>query len=487
MENAGAKTLNDAKSNPTTTDPCLDFFFQGAAMRNQTPGFMVGKFLAAFKEDRTKALRILGWIYDCRGGAGERDVFFHIFEFLSRNYGRIAADHLDLIPEYGRWDMLVRLLAGDIKELVRDRILAIIRMQLETDWENYEKGRPISLCAKWMPREGKRNEEMVKPIRQEMGLTPKGYRKTLSALTSYLDVVEQKMCRKDWHLINYQAVPSKAAMIYREAFNRHDQDRYQDFLKAVKEGRAEIKAGQLYPYDIVRKYMKEQDYSETLELQWENLSEIFNEGSRKSILPVVDTSGSMEVGETIKPIHVSVSLGLFLAERNPSVWGNHFITFSDNPTLQKVRGFILKEKVNNLKRANWSLNTNFQEVFQLILRTALDYKLSNDDLPQMVVVISDMEFDKAEPTNRKTNLELVKEQFQEFGYDLPTLVFWNVDSKTSQFPAVEQDENVVMISGFSHNIFKRVVEGSDLSPRSIMDEIINSPRYQRWGLTDRAG
>ena len=472
-----ARTLNNAVTNRSTLSGCLNLFAQGGSLRNQSPKYIQNLFATAWQDNPQHAIQMMGWIYDCRGGCGERDVFFYLFTWLTQNYPEIAKANLYLIPDFGRWDMLVRLLDFDV---LQPTILQLIHEQLLADQFGINQKQSISLCAKWLPREGKKDEAKAKLIRHFLELSAKDYRHLLTRLTRYLDVVETKMCAQQWEEINYENVSSRAAMIYRQAFQNHDSLRYNQYLEAVKEGKASLQAKQLYPYDIIRKYLNfhQVKFDPTLELQWQNLPNPFAEGNLRAIVPVVDVSGSMYSFTKVRPIDVSVSLGVFFAEKNPSIWGNSFITFSGQPELLTLTGNSLYEKVKSLSDATWGMNTNLQAVFNLILFYAKEFELSDADLPQMVLIISDMEFDQAQSS--KTNFQAIDEQFQAAGYTRPTLVFWNVDAKSEQFPVTKNDEKVVLLSGFSQQVFRHLMSGEILSPMEMMLKTIDTPKYQRW-------
>ncbi|PSF37826.1 hypothetical protein C7H19_07530 [Aphanothece hegewaldii CCALA 016] len=470
-----ALTQNNAVSHYSTLSPCLNFFAQGGSLRNQSPSYIHNLFSLAWQENPQLAIQIMAWIYDCRGGCGERDVFYYLFVWLANHHLETAKSNLFLIPEFGRWDMLIRLL--DIPTL-QESILALIRKQLNDDLSHMEKNLSISLCAKWLPREGKQNEDKAKLIQNKLNLSPKNYRRLLASLGQYIKIVEQKMCAQEWKTINYAQVPSRASMIYRHAFGKHDQTRYQQYLNDVAAGKAEIKAAQLYPYDIIRNYLNNQPEDLTLELQWKALPNPFDQGDLRAILPVVDVSGSMYTSNKIRPIDVSISLGIFFAEKNPSIWGGSFITFSGSPVFEQLKGKSLREKVNNLRRASWAMNTNIQAVFDLILNKAKQNGLSNSELPEMVLIISDMEFDQAQ--SGKTNYQAIDDKFKAAGYTRPVLVFWNVDAKSHQFPVTKNDDRVILLSGFSPNVFTSLMSGKIINPTEAMLATIDIEKYRRW-------
>lgn len=470
-----ALTHNNALSNLSTLNACLDFFAQGGSLRNQSPHYIHRLFASAWQEDPQRSLQIMAWIYDCRGGCGERDVFFHLFVWLTQNYLTVACANLALIPEFGRWDMLVRLLA--ISEL-QEAILALIGRQLHEDCQRMAEKLSISLCAKWLPRAGKHDRDKAKLIRKFLGLSASEYRKLLASLSRYLQVVEQKMCAQQWQEINYANVPSKATTIYRRAFSRHDPQGYQQYLDRVAAGKADIKASQLYPYDIVRIYLSDRPADQTLELQWQALPNPFEQGQLQAILPVVDVSGSMYASIKIRPIDVAISLGIFFAEKNPSIWRGNFLTFSATPSWEKLHGETLFEKVQNLRRISWGYNTDIQAVFDLILQRSQQEELTDADLPKIILIISDLEFDNAQ--SEQTNFAAIEAKFQAAGYTRPVLVFWNVDAKSEQFPVTKESDHVILLSGFSPHAFNALMKGEIINPIEAMMATIEQEKYQRW-------
>jgi len=295
------------------------------------------------------------------------------------------------------------------------------------------------------------------------------------------------MSAGQWSDITYSAVPSQAARLYRNAFDRHDHERYQEYLTQVQRGEEKINTATLYPYQIYRDAQNES--SEALETLWSNLPD-YTQG--KNALVVADTSGSMYGrsfrSNSVSPIAVSVSLALYFAERNEGPFKNHFITFSEEPKFQKIQGHTLLDKINSIEDTEWGYNTDLQKVFALLLNAAQQAGASEAEMPETIYIISDMEFDQCirfgdiTPIGgmlpaEYTNFESIEKEYQRAGYSLPNLVFWNVDARSGEnFPVRQDQSGVTLVSGFSPVIFSMAVEGK--APYQLMIETIESERYQ---------
>lgn len=331
----------------------------------------------------------------------------------------------------------------------------------------------MSTCAKWMPSENTSSKEtrrLAKVLRTYLGLSSKEYRQTLSHMRNKTGVVEPLMCAKEWSAIEYSHVPSKAALTYKDAFRKHDQVRYEGFLESVKKGETKINASTLYPYEIVEKVFKG-DSSDTLDVLWDALPDYIGENKHNGIV-VADVSGSMKG----RPMAVSISLAMYFAERNKGQFKNTFLTFSDNPTLQKVNGNNIREKVLNLSRADWGMSTNLQSIFNLILTTGIKHNVPQNEMPDTIYIVSDMEMNCACGGN--TNYNIIRAKYEAAGYKQPNLVFWNVNARNSQSPITKDDKGTCLVSGCSPSILKTLLSGKVISPIDVMLETINSDRYQ---------
>ena len=451
-------TENNALTFKTTQSKVLDLFSMGGALRTRTPE-EIEKFISqALAEDKLLAIKCLFYLRDVRGGMGERRIFREGLKILSNYNPKETKKLLPLIPEYGRWDDLFYLDNIPIDEF--------LKKQIE---EDLKSDRP-SLLGKWLKSEnaGKKSKELARKVRAYLGYSSKNYRNLLTALRNKIKIVESQMSRKQWDKINYEAVPSKASMIYKKAFKKHDEKRYEKYLESVEKGEKKINTKTLFPYEIVRQARKEND--KTLDLLWKNLPDYTKENEKA--LVVADVSGSMYG----LPMDISVSLAMYFAERNKGIFKNKFITFSEKPELQEIKGTTLNSKIRNLENAHWDMNTNVQAVFDLILDTGIENKIKKEDMPGTIYIISDMEFDEATDENDKTNFEIIKQKYKEAKYNMPILVFWSVDSRQNNVPVTQNEKGVILVSGSSASVFKMAMEKT--TPYEFMLSVLNSERYK---------
>jgi hypothetical protein len=332
-----------------------------------------------------------------------------------------------------------------------------------------------SLFFKWAASQNassKLTKQIATEIISYLQISPRTYRKTLSEKRAVLDVVERKMCSQNWDKINYKGVPSKAALNYKDAFEKHDHDRYQQFIADVKSGKTTINAGALYPYDIVEKCFV-RDESATLDVLWNALPN-YMEGDNSNGIVVADVSGSMSG----RPMAVSISLAMYISERNKGAFKDRFITFSDNPTLQKVVGNNIREKVNNLQRADWGMSTDLEAVFNLILDTAKEHNIPPAELPSTIYIVSDMEINMACHNPNDTLFENIKQKYEQANYKCPDLVFWNVNVRNTQSPIKFDERGTCLVSGCSPSILKSLLSGNIVSPEQVMLDTIGVKRYE---------
>jgi hypothetical protein len=437
-------------------------------------------------------MKALFYTRDVRGGQGERDTFKKIIKQLAFTHPDVLAKNINLIPFYGRYDDLLVLLDTPLEKLT----MTIIRAQLLADIDSEQP----SLLAKWLPSENASSREtqrLAKKVANNLGLTAKQYRKTLSTLRGRIKLVETQMSEKKFGEIEYDKLPSKAGMIYRKAFYRNDEERYTDFVnslvKSIENNDKEVKINvkTLFPYEIVGKFPitmttanNHRHYNavvghasandeKLLDAMWKSLPDYIGDNFDNA-LAIVDTSGSMRGN----PIQVALSLGLYLAERNKGTFANHFITFSRNPELQEVVGDTLGDKLRNMSKADWDSNTDLESVFHLILNTAIKNVVPQDEMPSKLFIISDMQFDGAVRSgNNKTLFEKMREKFADYGYKLPEIVFWNVNAVNPNFPVKVNETGTALVSGCSPSIFKNLLAGKDMTPYGMMLDVLESERY----------
>ena len=469
------ETLNGAKAYKSTLNKCLDLFGKIAACRNDVKQAQK-LFAHAYAENPETATRILFWARDIRGGQGEREVFRNLFKYLVEENGEIGVKLVSLVPLYGRWDDLLVLENTSAWETV----LNAIQNQLNLDRVSFKAGVAVSLLAKWMPSinaSSKDSKRLGRKIAAHLGMTEREYRKVLSNLRTHINVVEKAMCSKEWSAIDYSKLPSRAAFMYRKAFAKQDADRYAAYLNAVEKGEAKINASTLYPYDIVEQYLyKGARNDKTIDLQWEALPN-YMEGKEFNGLVVADVSGSM-MG---RPMAVSISLAMYIAERNTAeVWKNKFLTFSERPELQSIVGSTIGKRIDNLSRAAWGMNTDLMAVFKTVLDAGVKNDVRAEDMPQKLIIVSDMQFDQCCRSNKRTNFEQIQKLYRKAGYEMPQLVFWNVNSY-GNVPIQAHDTGTCLVSGCSPSILKSVLTDSVITPIDTMNETVYTERYDAVG------
>jgi hypothetical protein len=453
IQTKDAVTANGAVTHSTTNSALLDFFSVAGALRQQPEQDVINLFVKARAENKRLALQIVLWARDCRGGAGERRLFRVIYEWAKNNDVQAAQKLADRVPELGRWDDLWS--SGNVSEHALAFIVA-----------NIENG----LLCKWLPREGKRHNFLFNMLCKVLGKTPREFRKYLAEKSK---TVEQQMSANQWNQIKYQSVPAKAMSIYNGAFGKHDKSRFDQFVADVKSGKKTIKAAGLYPYDFIRAVRSGKN-NDVIDEQWKALP---NYGSEENMLVVADVSGSMECGlpNSVEPIDVSISLAMYVAERNKGLFKDCFITFSDDPAINVLKGSFV-QRFNQLSRAAWGMSTNIQAVFDLILNKATKNKLAQEDMPTKVIIVSDMEFNQATGRNKKTNFEAIKKQYKKSNYDMPAIVFWNVNGRARNCPVKMDQNGVALVSGASPAILTSVL-GGEFNPYQVMIDTIEKERY----------
>lgn len=452
-------TANGDTAYKSTTDAVLDFFYNSGASRNVHESIIVSQFKSALAENEDLAVRALLYARDIREALGERRLTRIILEMLSKERPDIASVIIPKIVDLGRWDDILVMLDGDAD--VRNKVFVAIDDALHSD--------NAGLVAKWMPRKGK----TAARIRGYLRMSEKDWRKLLAAKTN---VVEQRMCAGDWQNIDYSAVPSVASGRYAKAFQKHDLDGYSAYLQSVMTGKVNEKTGKiekinteaLYPYNIYNMPRT------TAQAAWDNLKDFV--GSH-SFLPIIDVSGSMVTKATgsISCLEVAISLGTYLAQHNKSDFKNLALTFSGSPAWIKINpnDHILDtfEKVRN---SNWSMNTNLDAAMEEILEVAVNGEVPQSDIPEFLIIFSDMQFDSA--YNSKPASKRVKDKFNEAGYKVPNIIWWNLNAAHGTVPVKSNADGMILVSGFSPAAMQNVLSG-EVTPVKIMETALNKERY----------
>lgn len=496
-------TENMAIAHKSTKSDLLDMFAMGAAMRSRSVEDVILMFKKAYEENPTYALKCLFYIGDCRGGQGERRFFRICIKWLANNYPEVMRRNIQYVPTYRRWDDLYALVGTPLE----DDAFAFMKEQLALDVEC----KTPSLLAKWLKSENTSSKEsriLGNKTRVAFGMNHKQYRKTLAILRERINVLERLMSENRWDEIEFDKIPSRAGLIYKNAFARHDLEREQSeknvttYAEFAKSKDTKVNAKALYPYECVAEALKlfrTGSYWNMRELPamddttrlmvdkyWQNLEDYFN-GATFNGIAVVDTSGSMVRDDAAAPINVAISLGLYCAERAQGPFAGNYISFASRPQLIKTEGVDFVDKVQRIYKTNLVDDTNIEATFDLMLNTAIQNRCSQDDLPQNVIIISDMEFNGATGSgwynrnnnrfntdNAETLLEGIAKKWAAHGYEMPHLIFWNCDARQNNIPMIGNGR-ISYVSGMSPTIFETIMSGK--TGMDLMYEKLNSDRY----------
>ena len=458
-------TENCMAAKKSTTNAVLDLFYQGPVSRNKD---IQSLFEAAFREDEHLATRCALWLRDVRGGAGERQSFRDILYFLNVYDPNAIEALLPKIAELGRWDDMFVLFEGQKAE----KAISFYAKALTEG---------NGLAAKWAPRKG----PIANQLRKHLGLTPKDYRKLVVNATN---VVESQMCAGEWESINFSHVPSVASARYRKAFWKHVPQKYEAYINALVKGDPTVKinAGAIFPHDVLKSLFADIFSLSTISKveeraiveQWKALPNFVGEAS---VLPLIDTSGSMfhsiSPKNSISVAQVAYGLGLYIAEKNRSVFKDVFLTFNSVPQVYHLKGNIV-QKIRDAARAPWGGSTNLELAIQKMLDFAVSNKVTKKDMPKALIIFSDMQFNQATREPSDDALKMMKGQYAEAGYDFPRIIFWNLRA-TDNVPVKATKSGVALVSGFSPSIAKAILDGNldDFTPEAIMLKTIMSDRY----------
>ena len=477
-------TENGAMAYNTTTNALLDLFAQIGALRPRSIEEITMKYADAYAVDPELATKMLFYAGNIRGGLGERRTFRACLRWLAIYHPNVVRDNLTNIPHFNRWDSLFTLVGtpveADMWQYISDQLG--LDMQAVIKEKHGGKHAGISLLAKWMPTETAHKAEtraLAKTAMRKLGVSPRQYRKMLSALRAHLKVVESLMSAGKWDEVEYPAGPSYAMKNYRKAFSNHDNARFGEYIASLNKGEAKINASTLYPYDLVHQYMNRRTFwarecsiDPIIEAQWKALPN-YIEGDN-NILVMADVSGSMDG----RPMETSIGLATYFAQRNTGDYHGLYMTFTDRPHFIDISNMTtLAECVDYVQRKDVGYSTNLDRAFQYVLDHALLHHITNEDMPKALVVISDMEIDPYFRGHR--NMDFVQKwvrEFAKFGYTLPLLCLWNVEARNDTF--LSQNDNVLLVSGQSASTFHNLCQSlGGKTAWDFMCEVLNDPMY----------
>lgn len=489
MMSNNSKTYNDMPTHSESGSALLDLFFLIGATRDMSDNDILAVFSASFKEDRLNTMRVLFYARDIEKGLGERRVFRVISKYLVEYHGGNIFENLlqekNIVDNIIRTDDLVWL-ANELVKQYGNAAIKEVKSIMGFLFQMMENEKVGGIVAKWMPRKKSQYSNLVKFMRENgMINTYSEYRHTIVSKTK---VVEQQMSMNQWKEINLEHTPSIALKKYKKAFGRHEI--LKPFVDKVVAGEAKLHASKLFPYDIIRDIINKRmhggygdmDNSDSTQIkllneQWKGLAKLEDLPKEFKAIPVIDVSGSMFCSNNT-PISVALGLGLYMAENNPNkAFRDYFITFSNSPAFQKIVGHDITEKVKNALRSDWRMNTNLEKVFDLVLKKAIENNTSFDDMPSHIIIFSDMEFDQCVKNADNNAMQMIKRMYREAGYDLPTVVFWNVQGRIGNVPVRKNDKGVLLVSGASQNVINFVLSKQYENLISIVYEVTGKDRY----------
>lgn len=471
------RTANGMATNSSSGNPIVDLFFLCGAARNMSDNDIITVFNEAYQKDATSALRILFWARDIEKGLGERRFFRVVAQWLDKNILTSVLQDQNFTQNIVRVDDLVYLADNFIKNGKNDAADAIITFLFGLMKNKTLQG----IVAKWMPRKNSQYGKVVRYMRSNGFIN--SYSEYRHQIVSLTNVVEQNMSAKEWDEINLEHVPSIAMKKYKKAFHRHNI--LKPFVEKVVAGEAKLHAKRLFPYEIVKEIMNSgiarsamnDTNRQLLNEQWKGLQQLDDLPKDFRAIPIIDVSGSMTMPNNI-PMSVAIGIGLFMAENNPNeTFRNYFITFSNSPEFQKITGADITEKVKNTMRAPWGMNTNIEAVFKMILRKAVDDRVPENEMPTTIIIISDMEFDQCAQNPNQNATEMIRREYIAAGYNMPTVVFFNVNGRTKNIPAQINDQGVILVSGASQNAINFVLKQGYADMMGLVNEVINNERY----------
>lgn len=490
MINNSSKTLNGAYCHKTTKSVLLDLFSIIGSCDTREVDEILFKIEKACEEDLELTFKLVFYTRDIREGLGKRSIFERIIKFLANKYPYEMGLNIPNILEYGRGSDLLALMDTECEK----KLFRYIPYQLYRDLDNMKANKPVSLLAKWLPSgntntiKSKENfSKLIKGIKMDRI----HYRKIITKLRKYIKLVEHDMCSNNWDEIKYNTVPSKAMTLYRNAFEKHSPELFEQYKQDLIDGKTTINSSTLYPCDIIASYGIKinysnrlynyfdttTDYDEILEQQWKALPNYVD--GDDNILVVADTSGSMTCNEC-KPLYNALALSIYFAERNKGAFHNYSLLFSDTVQFVNYNNCTtLEDKIQTIEEHIG--NTNIMEVFNIVLESARLNGIPKEDMPKAILIISDMEFDKTDDGYQYIDYHSkYKNKFEEAGYELPTIVYWNVNSLKDTIHVDDKNTpGALLVSGSSPSIFKSIMGNLNCTPYEYMLKVLNGERYNK--------
>ena len=492
------RTENGMLAHNTSGDALVDLYGSIGALRDADKTRICRLFAEAYNADPLSATKIVFYARDIREGLGERETFKTLLKEMATRYPETLENNLDLVGVYGRYDDLYALIGTPLEDKMWDAMKA----QFEEDRKNMAEGKATSLLAKWIKTadaSSKKTAELGCLTAKKLGYSVYEFKRIVRDLRREIGVIESLMSTGKWDEIKYSEVPSRAMKIYRNAFQKHDEKRFEQYSNKAVKGEVKINSSALYPYDIIEQYMGTSAHinsyiknEDILEAQWRQLPDYVEKGT--NILFIADTSGSMFYNSKGRPAHSALGLAIYFAERNTGAYKDLFLTFSGEPHYQHLKGNTLRQKLSSINYSDWEANTDIEKALEKILQTAKQNHINPEEMPKALGITSDLEFDRpkhgitsggdyqyrdaySENCKDWSFYGAMKQKFREAGYECPSIIFWNVHSRNDIFHGDANREGLILVSGQSVTVFKQLVQSLDKTAREAMMEVLNSERY----------
>jgi len=512
------QTENSDKAFLTSGDCNLDFFTR--IVRDAKIQDIIDTFVKAWNEDSSTAMEVLMNMRDPRNGKQEKLIPIVVIAYLKFTIpAKVYEDVLKAMLPYGYWKDLLRihefvsrinlsLNKGKVvtkqQKLLRAKLaltqapaieLSMFADQLKTDYDNLlsaketNKKISISLAAKWAPSEDSHHDHhpmfAAKTIKTIMGLTSKQYRVMLKDMREHLNILEMLMATQQYDKIDFSKIPATAMKKMNKAFKRNTNSggveseariklhlSYTEFMAKLSKGETKVNVTGIQPHELIASYQHNKaEIDQLVEEQWLAIMQrVMEKGAFNKVTAIVDVSGSMEG----TPMQVAIALGIMVAECTTGPFHNQVITFHESPSWHKLVGNTLMEKVHCMAKAPWGGSTNLRATFDLILNEALRYQLTPDQMVDTLFVFTDMQFDSAFRGSTTSTFEDIKLAFENAGYKLPKIIFWNLrTSDAKSLPVLKNEENVAMLSGFSSELLNCIIDAKEFTPITIMLHVLS--------------
>lgn len=474
MRNMANQTLTENGAiayNSTKGGAVLDLYAKLGGMRKRSEQDIIDDWKSARNENSELADNLVLYARNIRdGGLGER----RIGRILLGELGKLDADKIirnfQTIVDTGRWDDLYVFLNGQYPQIEQE-LFNFIENQLRLDVSGMKNNEPISILAKWLPSintSSEKTRKLARKICKNFHLTDRTYRKTLSQLRSYLNIVEKLMSAGEWDKINFEAVPSVAMNRYIKTYNKRCYERFSAYKAALVKGEVKVNAATLYPYDIVSKALYGAGLDDVDEAQWKALPNYVK--GEYDVVVMADVSGSM----TGTPMATSVGLATYFAQRNKGAYHNLYLTFSrDSHFIEIQDTWTLRKCINFVQGTGMGYNTNLDSAFCAIYNVAKETL----EAPKALVIISDGQFDWDYRNNDADSIVgKWNKKFVELGLNPIKVISWNVEARQDNYIATT-DDNIAYCSGAGAGPFKNLTELIELNAYEAMVKIITQPAF----------